>query len=91
MGPPFVVSLEHVTAFSSETANGSGMLLAAGYKLFHIEEKREDEAEQTPSTCSTNQGNQHFSYLAYCEFRTIKCLGHLHIVSMPLIKRWICF
>ena len=32
------------------------------YQLFCIKENREEEAEKTPSTCSANQGNQHFSH-----------------------------
>ena len=40
--------------------------LAAVYELFCIEENREEEAEKTPSTCSTVQGSQHFSHLDYC-------------------------
>ena len=33
---------------------------AVVYNLFCIEEDSEEEAEKTPSTCSTNQGNQRF-------------------------------
>ena len=54
--------------------------------LFCIEENREEEADKTPPTCSTNQGNQHFSHLVYCDTRINKFLGHLHIVRMPLIR-----
>ena len=63
--------------------------LAVVYKLFGIEENKEEVAEKTPSTYSIDKGYQHFSHLVYCDtaltkFRTTKCLGHLHIVSMPL-------
>ena len=34
--------------------------------LFCIEENREEEVEKTPA-CSTNQGDQHFSHLDYCD------------------------
>ena len=46
-------------------------LTVGGYKQFCIEENRE-EAEKTPSTCSTNQGYQHFSHLVYCDTRINK-------------------
>ena len=42
------------------------------YQLFCIKENREEEAEKTSSTCSTNQGNQHFSHLVYCDTRINK-------------------
>ena len=47
---------------------------AVVYKLFCIEENREEEAEKAPSICSTNQGNQHFSHLVYCDTRIRKIL-----------------
>ena len=42
---------------SSETAKWRRILPALGYKLFHTEKNREEEAEKTPSTFSTDQGN----------------------------------
>ena len=42
---------------------------AVGCKLFCIDVNREEEAEKTPSTCSTNQGKQHFGHLVYCDIR----------------------
>ena len=67
------------------------MLLAVGYKLFYTEENREEEAEKTPSTCSVNKGINILAMLFIVipelnKFRTI-CLGHLHIVSMPLVQQ----
>ena len=66
---------------SSETENGGRKVAAVGYKLFCIEENRKEEAEKTPSTCSTNQGNQYFSHLIVMpeltKFRTIKCFWQL--------------
>ena len=46
-------------------------VVAVGYKLLFIKENREEEAEKTSSTCSTNQGYQHFSHLVDCERLTI--------------------
>ena len=40
--------------------------------VFCIEENREEGAEKTPSTCSSNQGNQHFSHPVYCDTRMNK-------------------
>ena len=70
------------------TTNGGRKLLAVSYKLFYIEKNRK-EAEKSPSTCSSNQSNQYFSHLVYCDtlpgipylikFRTMKCLGQLHV------------
>ena len=40
--------------------------------VFCIEENREEGAEKTPSTCSNDQGNQHFSHLVYCDTRINK-------------------
>ena len=77
-----ICSLCHMTC-SSETTNGGLSLSRSGWNLFCIEEKREEEAEKTPSTCSTNQGNQHFSHLDYCDTRINKCLGHLHMLIKP--------
>ena len=42
---------------------------AVSYKLCYTEENREEEADKIPSTCSTNQGNQHFSHLVCCDIR----------------------
>ena len=58
---------------------------AAVNKLFCIEENREEEAEKTPSTCSTNQGNQHFSHLVYHDTRISKILDDQ--VLRPLAYR----
>ena len=40
--------------------------------VFCIKENREEGAEKTPSTCSNNQGNQHFSHPVYCDTRINK-------------------
>ena len=40
--------------------------------VFFIEENSEEGAEKTPSTCSNNQGNQHFSHPVYCDTRINK-------------------
>ena len=61
-----------VTCSSETTNNGGRKVAAVGYKLFCIEENREEEAEKTPSTCSTNQGYQHFSHHVYCDTRINK-------------------
>ena len=49
-----------------------GPRLRVDEKLFCIEENREEEEKKTPSTCSTNQGNQHFSHLVHCDTRSNK-------------------
>ena len=70
-------------------------LMLGGYKLFYNEKSREEAAEKTPSTCSTNQSNQHLAILfivipELTKFRTIKCLSHLHMVRMPLPVSFLC-
>ena len=82
-------SQENAVTCSSETRE---MAVAASHAvvntMFCIEEKREGEAEKTPSTCSNNN-TLAILFIVIPEltkFRTTNCLGHLHIVRMPLIR-----
>ena len=71
--PKHLVVLNFVNSVASETIMVVGPSPSStGFKVFRIEENREEEAEKTPSTCSTNQGNQHFSHLVYCDTRINK-------------------
>ena len=58
--------------YSIETAMAVSQNVVAVVTNACIEENREEEAEKTPSTCSTNQGNEHFSHLVYCDTRINK-------------------
>ena len=62
-------SPRYKTMFVTSSSETTKMAVAASQAVvktvFCIEENREEEAEKTPSTCSNNQGSQHFSHLVY--------------------------